>query len=61
MGQDNDPFRPAESYRPDTAKFARLSTSRQITLLAIRRAQLSSRVAVARRVGAGRQRSGAKE
>lgn len=61
LGQNNDQFRRAESYRPDTAKFARLSTSMQLTLLLIRRAQISSGMAVARLAGMGSQRGDTKE
>ena len=61
LGQNNDQFRRAESYRPDTAQFARLSTSMQLTLLVIRRAQISSRMALARFASAGSPEGGAKE
>lgn len=40
-------FKGAEPRRPTAAEFARLSSSMQLTLVTIRRAQLSSRVYVA--------------
>ena len=41
MGDDSN-SRPAAFHRMTLAEFARLSSSRQLTLLAIRKAQLSS-------------------
>ena len=42
----DNPSKPAEFHRMTATEFARLSSSRQLALLAIRRAQLSSRKAI---------------
>jgi hypothetical protein len=46
LGQNNQ-FKRALPHQPTRAEFARLSSSMQLTLLVIRRAQVSSRRAVA--------------
>ena len=55
LGQTNNQFRRAEPNRPTAAQFARLSSSMQLTLLLIRRAQQSSRRTIERAANMGPQ------